>query len=77
MIQVNCSLVVYVFKVGERLGRLNVEKQKAIEMEDYDQAMVKKVFMLLLSYFRRLPRACHVASACVWSFCPILVFPGQ
>ena len=29
-------------KVGERLGRLNVEKQKAIEIEDYDLAMVKK-----------------------------------
>ncbi|XP_028393886.1 centrosomal protein of 104 kDa-like [Dendronephthya gigantea] len=29
-------------KVGERLGRLNVEKQRAIEVEDYDLAMVKK-----------------------------------
>ena len=30
-------------KVGERLGRLNVEKNKAIELEDFDLAKEKKV----------------------------------
>ena len=35
--------LIHSIQVGERLGRLNVEKQKAIEIEDYDLAMVKKV----------------------------------
>lgn len=30
------------YKVGERLGRLNVEKNKAIELEDFDLAKEKK-----------------------------------
>jgi hypothetical protein len=37
------KLIHVILQVGERLGRLNVEKQKAIEIEDYDLAMVKKV----------------------------------
>ncbi|XP_020607284.1 centrosomal protein of 104 kDa-like [Orbicella faveolata] len=31
------------YKVGEKLGRYEVEKKKAVELEDYDLAMEKKV----------------------------------
>ena len=31
------------WQVGEKLGRYEVEKKKAVEMEDYDLAMEKKV----------------------------------
>lgn len=35
--------VCFCLKVGERLGRYEVEKKKAVEMENYDLAMEKKV----------------------------------
>lgn len=40
-----CKLQDFCFceKVGERLGRYEVEKKKAVEMENYDLAMEKKV----------------------------------
>ena len=30
-------------KVGEKLGRFEVEKRRAVEIEDYDLAKAKKV----------------------------------
>ena len=36
---------IFTFQVGERLGRYEVEKRRAIETEDYDLAKVKKIQM--------------------------------
>ncbi len=58
--------VVFYLKVGEKLGKLEVEKRRAIEMEDYDLAKAKKVrgFVSiffscpLLFYFKAKLEAC-------------------
>ena len=46
----------FLLQVGEKLGRYEVEKKKAVELEDYDLAMEKKVsetmFSSALSYYR-------------------------
>lgn len=38
-----CNTLYFVYQVGEKLGRYEVEKKKAVELEDYDLAMEKKV----------------------------------
>ena len=38
-----CCFISCVCQVGEKLGKLEVEKRQAVENEDYDKAMLKKV----------------------------------
>lgn len=41
----NCLLLFLMIKVGEKLGKYEVEKRQAVENEDYDKAKLKKVQM--------------------------------
>lgn len=39
------NFVIFIFKVGEKLGKFEVEKRQAVENEDYDKAKLKKIQM--------------------------------
>ena len=39
------------FKVGEKLGKFEVEKRRAVEMENFDLAKSKKVYFILVIYY--------------------------
>lgn len=42
MLIVRISVISLSKQVGEKLGRMDVEKRQAVENEDYDQARLKK-----------------------------------